>query len=68
MRTHRIVFAGTLGTLVPRVARAHPGHGIGDGWSLLHWVAEPVHGGAAILLVLGLLGGLAWQRRASGSR
>ena len=68
MKTRRIVFAGALGALVPWVARAHPGHGIGDGWSLLHWMAEPVHGGAGILLALCVLGGFAWQRRASGSR
>jgi hypothetical protein len=68
MRTRRIVFAGALGALAPWVARAHPGHGIGDGWSLLHWVAEPLHGGAAILLALGLFGAFAWLRRASGPR
>jgi uncharacterized protein (TIGR03382 family) len=68
MKTRWIVLAGVSGALVPWVAGAHPGHGPGDGWSLVHFVTEPVHGGAGILLAVLVLGALGWLRRTSGSR
>jgi hypothetical protein len=68
MKTRWIVLAWAAGVLLPRVAGAHPGHGLGDGWSLLHFVTEPVHGGAGILLAVLVLGAIGWQRRSSGSR
>ena len=68
MKRRRILLAGALGSLLPRIADAHPGHGHGDPWSLLHWVSEPVHGGAAILLAACALGAIVWRQRASGPR
>ncbi len=68
MKMGRILLAGALSSLVPWVASAHPGHGHGDGWSLLHWVSEPIHGGAGILVAVCVLGAAVWLRRASGSR
>ena len=68
MKTRGTLFAGAAVALVPWVARAHPGHGIGDGWSFFHFVSEPVHGGAGILLAVCVLGAIAWVRRTSGSR
>jgi hypothetical protein len=62
------LLAGAAVALVPCVAGAHPGHGFGDGWSFFHFVSEPVHGGAGILLAACVLGAIAWVRRASGPR
>jgi urease accessory protein len=68
MKRRGILLAGALGAFVPWAASAHPGHGHGDGWSLLHFVLEPVHGGAGILLAACLLAAIAWLRRTSGPR
>ena len=68
MKKHWTLLAGASVALVPWVAAAHPGHGLGDGWSFFHWVSEPVHGGAGILLALCVLGAIGWVRRTSGPR
>jgi hypothetical protein len=68
MKTRWMLLAGSAAALFPQVARAHPGHGLGDGWSFLHFVSEPVHAVPGILLAACVLGAIAWVRRASGPR
>jgi hypothetical protein len=68
MKTRWTFLAGAGVALLPGVAGAHPGHGLGDGWSLVHFVSEPVHGAAGILLAVCLLGAIAWVLRTSGTR
>lgn len=43
-------------------AMAHPGHGDGSGYSLHHYLSEPVHA-VGIALVVAFLGGLLYFRR-----
>lgn len=51
-----------LSGLASSVASAHPGHGeVGQGWSLLHWVAEPLHAtGLALVMVSALVAWRLW--------
>ncbi len=44
---------GLLIGVTPGVLHAHPGHGVSDASSWLHYISEPVH--AALLLGLALL-------------
>jgi hydrogenase/urease accessory protein HupE len=48
--------------LASSVAWAHPGHGeVGQGWTLLHWVAEPLHAtGLALVMVAALVAWRLW--------
>lgn len=44
-------------------ALAHPGHGHGDGHSLLHYLSSPEHVWPAALLLAAVIGGAWWWRR-----
>ena|GEM_PF-1171469 len=48
-----IVLAALCG---PTVAWAHPGHGLGDGTSLLHYLTSPIHVGGAMLALTVVIG------------
>jgi hydrogenase/urease accessory protein HupE len=64
MKRSSLAFA-TLAAL-PSVAAAHPGHGIAGGSSsLLHYLAEPMHGIGAVLGIgaVSLLAAWATSRR-----
>jgi hypothetical protein len=47
-------FIGTVGSLLPFVSRAHPGHGSTAGSSVAHYLSEPLHlmGGVIVLVLL----------------
>lgn len=56
-----------LPLLAASAAHAHPGHGVtGEGgWTLAHFLGDPLHLGFALAALLGLGGLLALRRGAS---
>ncbi len=42
---------------------AHPGHGITEGDSAVHYLLEPVHAAPVILLLIGGIGLGLWRKR-----
>jgi len=60
-----LVLAALLGSVA---ASAHPGHGVGDGTSLLHYLTSPLHVGRAMLVLTALAGLSMLQRRKATAR
>lgn len=60
MRNFAIAIATAF---LPGAALAHPGHGTGDGFELLHYLATPEHLLPAAAGALTMLGLAAWRRR-----
>lgn len=56
------LFAG-LAALLATPVFAHPGHGVSEGQSLLHFMSEPEHVGLALLAVALIAGAIVAVRR-----
>lgn len=56
------LFAG-LAALLATPVFAHPGHGVSEGSSLLHFITEPEHIGLALLAVALVAGAVVFARR-----
>jgi|GEM_PF-2214233 len=54
-----VLFCGLLMGLLPGAALAHPGHGMGEGWSALHILTSPIHAGG--ILLAAAVAGVAWR-------
>lgn len=60
----KLVLLLVSSVLLPVAALAHPGHGAaGEGWTLLHYLSEPVHIAATAGLTLAAVAGLRLLRR-----
>ena len=69
MMTRGLLCLSLLSASVP--ALAHPGHGYGDGYALLHYLSAPEHApeyAIGLLLALGVVGGLVVGWRIRGRR
>ena len=60
--------AFTILALTSAPALAHPGHGHGDGHSLLHYLSSPEHVWPLALLLVALVGVGGWLWRRSRRR
>jgi hypothetical protein len=59
---------GAITSFAAAPAAAHPGHGTGDGFSLLHYLTEPNHVLGAVGVAMGVAIVVAlMRRRARGS-
>ena len=48
--------------LLPSFAAAHPGHGVDGGSTAMHYVTDPFHLAAWVLLIVAIVLATAWQR------
>ena len=67
MMTRGLLCLSLLSASVP--ALAHPGHGYGDGYALLHYLSAPEHApeyAIGLLLALGVVAGWRIRRRRRG--
>jgi membrane protein DedA with SNARE-associated domain len=51
--------------LLPVLIMAHPGHGDTDGYSIIHYLVEPIHAIATIGVVFAAIVYIRWQRKKS---
>ena len=59
----RVATLAGIAALYAAPAFAHPGHGVGGGYSLLHYATSPEHVGLALLALVVVAGALALTRR-----
>ena len=48
-------FASVLFLLIPMFVTAHEGHGSTEGYTITHYVVEPVHFAIPVLLIAGIV-------------
>ena len=48
-------FASVLFLLIPMLVTAHEGHGSTEGYTITHYVVEPVHFAIPVLLIAGIV-------------
>ncbi|OAI55651.1 hypothetical protein AYO47_02390 [Planctomyces sp. SCGC AG-212-M04] len=61
-------FAGCFAAcLITSPVLAHPGHGVTEGDSAVHYLAEPLHIGPVILLVVAGIATALWLKRRNKS-
>jgi protein-S-isoprenylcysteine O-methyltransferase Ste14 len=53
----------SLALLLPVVAIAHPGHGVSDGSSWVHYLLSPIHVGVGVVMILVVLSAVSYYRR-----
>jgi hypothetical protein len=44
-----------LGLLIPLMGHAHPGHSDSDGYTIIHYFREPIHGIVPLLFIVGII-------------
>lgn len=52
-----------LGSTAPVTAFAHDGHGIFSAHSIMHYLAEPLHVGPLVIVVIAIAGWAIWRRK-----
>ena len=60
-------FMSMVATLLPLSMIAHPGHGETEGFTIIHYLVEPIHAMAAMGGVLAAVLYLRWQRKKSNA-